>query len=649
MLVVFGVTTVVAQTAMQCLPHMACARVVSAGTAYYSCAVVYDNVDERGQLKCWGTGGPQLGLGDTDTRGDQLSDMGAALPAVDVGVGRFVVTVSNAATHTCAVLDNRRVKCWGDNSDWQLGYGDKYTRGHSSATMGEALPFVDIGTDYEAVDVCAAGVSPNWSYSCALSTAGSVKCWGSGHVISADTEIGSSWHLGTTPAEMGDNLPAINLGTSRYVTQLTCAKYDVCVILDNNQIKCWGQTSNFGGHQVAVMGDNLVALDMSTVQTGDIKIVSIDSGDAHHCVLLSSGAVACWGANDYRQTGHPLFTTHPVPQQIVSLGTGRTATQITCGGLHSCALLDNGDVKCWGRNNLGQLGLGDTADRGSVEANMGDNLPTVSLSSTLTTLAVYAGHEHTCALLSDHQLRCWGTNNEAVLGIGEDYWDTWNEIGDEPGEMGDALVAVDLAIDVANTCVLPSLPPHVLPILPMDIPSTVCSAPTTTPVPEPTTTTSTPVPEPITTTSTPVPEPIATTSTVEGLVSTTPVATQSMSTITFVITMAMSLAEFDSTKRGEYMAGVAQALAVPLGSVAIGLVTETVSRRRLLVTTIEVETVVTVPSEDTGSIEAKVTPENINGALASAGMTVDGVTQPVVAGLGDTLPIELHEWVLLDC
>ncbi|KAJ1467425.1 regulator of chromosome condensation 1/beta-lactamase-inhibitor protein II, partial [Baffinella frigidus] len=366
---------------------MACARVVSAGTAYYSCAVVYDNVDERGQLKCWGTGGPQLGLGDTDTRGDQLSDMGAALPAVDVGVGRFVVTVSNAATHTCAVLDNRRVKCWGDNSDWQLGYGDKYTRGHSSATMGEALPFVDIGTDYEAVDVCAAGVSPNWSYSCALSTAGSVKCWGSGHVISADTEIGSSWHLGTTPAEMGDNLPAINLGTSRYVTQLTCAKYDVCVILDNNQIKCWGQTSNFGGHQVAVMGDNL---------------------------------------------------------QIVSLGTGRTATQITCGGLHSCALLDNGDVKCWGRNNLGQLGLGDTADRGSVEANMGDNLPTVSLSSTLTTLAVYAGHEHTCALLSDHQLRCWGTNNEAVLGIGEDYWDTWNEIGDEPGEMGDALVAVDL-------------------------------------------------------------------------------------------------------------------------------------------------------------------------------------------------------------
>jgi hypothetical protein len=117
--------------------------------------------------------------------------------------------------------------------------------------------------------------------------------------------------------------------------------------------------------------------------------------------------------------------------------------------------------------------------------------------------------------------------------------------------------------------------------------------------------------------------------------------------------MAMSLTAFDSTKRNEYVAGVAQALSVPVDRVAIGSVTETVSRRRLLTTTIEVETVATVPIGDAESVASAVTSENINSALESAGMAVQEVTPPAVQQVVNTTPVtisdERHEWIPVGC
>ena len=137
---------------------------------------------------------------------------------------------------------------------------------------------------------------------------------------------------------------------------------------------------------------------------------------------------------------------------------------------------------------------------------------------------------------------------------------------------------------------------------------------------------------------------------------------QSLSTVTFTATLLISLVEFDSTKREQYVAGVAQVLSVPVSSVSIGTVTENVSRRRrLLATTIDVETIVTVPSEDTGSVAAAATTENLNGELESNGMTTDGVNEPDIQMVVATTPVvitttttpitigDLHEWVPLGC
>lgn len=112
---------------------------------------------------------------------------------------------------------------------------------------------------------------------------------------------------------------------------------------------------------------------------------------------------------------------------------------ISAGGSRSCALLEGGLVDCWGSNTLGQLGLGDGRDRGDDPGEMGDNLRPVNLGTGRTATAIAAGGEHTCALLADGAVKCWGLNLDGRLGLG----DTQGR-GGNPGEMGENLPTVDL-------------------------------------------------------------------------------------------------------------------------------------------------------------------------------------------------------------
>jgi alpha-tubulin suppressor-like RCC1 family protein len=111
-----------------------------------------------------------------------------------------------------------------------------------------------------------------------------------------------------------------------------------------------------------------------------------DVVDCHTCALLDNGSVKCWGRNSFGQLGlgdtnHRGNGAGQMGDNllVVGLGNGRTATSIRAGGFHTCALLDNGSVKCWGRNSFGQLGLGDTNHRGNGAGEMGDNLPVVNV------------------------------------------------------------------------------------------------------------------------------------------------------------------------------------------------------------------------------------------------------------------------------
>ena len=102
-------------------------------------------------------------------------------------------------------------------------------------------------------------------------------------------------------------------------------------------------------------------------------------------------------------------------------------------------MLDNSSIKCWGYNASGQLGLGDANNRGVGSNEMGDNLPSIDLGSGKTARAISAGDSHTCAVLDNASLKCWGKNDSGQLGLGNT-----STLGDASGEMGDNLPAIGL-------------------------------------------------------------------------------------------------------------------------------------------------------------------------------------------------------------
>jgi len=328
-----------------------------------------------GDTKCWGSnaaGG--LGLGNANDRGDEIGEMGSDLPFVDVG-GPAVLNLSTFSG-ACAVLVGGSLKCWGANWYGQLGLGDTEHRGNESGEMGDALPYVDLG-DFVPVSVARG------THACAVSAVGELKCWGSngdGRLGLGDTE-----DRGDEPGEMGDALPVVDFGDGAVAEQVSVS-YNTCVLLQGGEVKCWGSDSSGllawpgvagpVGDEPGEMGDALPTIDVGGV------VEQLELGGLHACVLLEGGDVRCWGANDDGQLGQG--NTDPFSGSVadllpIDLGTDERAVLIAAGGGHACAVLESGCLKCWGGNIRGQLGYGDTEARGDEPGEMGDNLPCIEV------------------------------------------------------------------------------------------------------------------------------------------------------------------------------------------------------------------------------------------------------------------------------
>jgi len=416
-----------------------CARHILAVSSanLHACAILYP-----GKVKCWGRGAEgRLGYGDTNSRGGGSTDM-ATLPFVDLGTGRTAKSISTNG-HTCAVLDNGWVKCWGGNLHGQLGLGDVAFRGDNAGEMGDALPAVALGTGRTAKSVLAGE-----NHSCALLDDGSLKCWGFNN--HGQLGLGDTNSRGDTPDEMGDALPAIDLGTGRKAVQIALAHEATCALLDNGRIKCWGSgqyhlagqgDSADRGKSAGQMGDALPYVDLGTGHTA--KYVAV--GYAHACAILDDDSVKCWGYNlDGRLGLGDLNSRGDATGEMgdalptVSLGTGLTPKELVGGGSQTCAMLTTGGVKCWGLGSP-YNGLGDTVTRGTSLTQMGDALPFVSYGTSRTPVSFTGGWNTVCLVFSNDTTKCWGANNYGQLGLGD-----FNARGDNAGEMGDLLPAIVL-------------------------------------------------------------------------------------------------------------------------------------------------------------------------------------------------------------
>lgn len=371
--------------------------------------------DVAGKLHCMGTNSNGALGQTTGNQGPGYYQWADDTSAINLGTGRTLVDLASGGDSSanngnnnfhCALLDNSKVKCWGTNSNGQLGLGDTSHRGDGAGEMGDSLPYVDLGTN-----VTARAVVAGFNFACAIVeggsvVAGSVKCWGSNS--SGQLGLGDTATRGDNSNEMGDNLPTVNLGTGRTAVAITAGFGTVCAVLDNGKVVCWGYNLNANagrdlatagaasniGDVAGEMGSALTAVNLGT----NYVATQVTAGWQHTCALLNDNlTLKCWGGNWAGQLGQGNTTNRGDATSTVAtmsgidlgLSNGETIVTVEAGlGTHTCVLTSSNRVKCWGSNSSGQLGLGDTAARGDAAGEMGANLPAVDLSEPLTATEV---------------------------------------------------------------------------------------------------------------------------------------------------------------------------------------------------------------------------------------------------------------------
>lgn len=348
---------------------------IAAGNSHV-CAILND-----GSVKCWGNNSSgQLGLDSAAAAmGDGGGEMGDSLATVNLGASRTAIAISAGSEHTCAILDNETLKCWGNNSVGQLGQDSTTTYGASAGSMSTLSP-VSLGVGRTVRQVVAFGDS-----TCAFLDNSVVKCWGEN--ASGQLGIGSTAYKGATPGSMA-TLTGIDFG-SRTVAQLAGHSSTVCARFTNGQVACWGDVLNgqagletsgtYIGDTAGEMGSSLQSAHLTGYTATAITV-----GQSHVCALFDDTSARCWGDGSNGQLGTEStdslgVTTNDMSGPSISLGSGLNATAISAGGFHTCALLNDYSLKCWGNNDIGQLGLEDTDTRGHTSGTMGDNLPNVNV------------------------------------------------------------------------------------------------------------------------------------------------------------------------------------------------------------------------------------------------------------------------------
>jgi cysteine-rich repeat protein len=403
---------------------------IDVGTQY-TCALLV-----TGAVRCWGSGYEgRLGYGNTNDIGDNESPAAAG----NVNVGDTITQIAAGNAHTCALLDTGAVRCWGSGYEGRLGYGNTNHIGDNESPA--AAGNVDVGG--AVIQIAAGG-----AHTCALLDTGVVRCWGHGYL----GQLGYG-----NPYDIGDDespVAAGNVDVGGAVIQIAAGVYHTCALLDTGAVRCWG----YGYHgQLGYRTANNVGDDESPGTAGDVDVggavIQIATGVYHTCALLDTGAVRCWGQGAYGQLGYGNTINigdDESPATAGDVDVGGTAIQIAAGGFHTCALLDTGAARCWGVGARGRLGYGNTSDIGDDEspALAGD----VDVGGSIIQIA--ANHRHTCALLGTGAVRCWGFGDAGRLGYGN-----MSDVGDDEspalaGNVNVGGIVIQIAAGALHSCAL---------------------------------------------------------------------------------------------------------------------------------------------------------------------------------------------------
>jgi alpha-tubulin suppressor-like RCC1 family protein len=361
--------------------------------------------------------------------------------------------ISTGQKHSCFLdISNGRIKCWGDNFYGQLGLGLPYGTNPTLDPVTSSTAYINLGLNSVAAQMKAIEVASGRYHTCSILTFNAatsyVKCWGDNTRAQLGIGLitGFKTIVGDEANEMAPNISAAggtiaNVGTNNIALSLSLGESHSCAIVKNTvsglkNVHCWGDNT-YGQAGIGInTGVNAMIGDTYPEMQGLANLIPgapvftpkmLATGQYHTCALSYEGLIYCWGRNDQGQLGLGNNVDRLAPVAL-NIGAGITATYIAAGGDHTCAILSDNTMKCWGSNSNGQLGMNLSSavvayynDASSTLTNVTsiNDITTVPLPPATTVDNIFLGAHHTCAQFSsDKQLRCWGLGTYGVIGSG---------------------------------------------------------------------------------------------------------------------------------------------------------------------------------------------------------------------------------------
>ena len=399
---------------------------ISAGHSY-SCGL-----GSNGQSYCWGYNGyGQLGDGTTETRITPVLVNQGARPA-DVTFS----SISTEIFHICGIGSDGNGYCWGSNSSGQLG-NKSTTNSNVAVLVNTDYQYrITVGNNVLTQDIPGGStsitVSPIPAHAVGAASVGLTRVIDN---VSSNSTSYTYTNLATpditsiTPSTISSNTSDtfsiagtgfLDYGPMNNLTNFSSGYQTTCGVDSNGNGYCWGHNT-YGqlGNGEIQPSSNIPVLVSQGERPSNVTFTSISTGFEYSCGIGSDGQAYCWGRNNYGQLGNGNTGTDSSTPVLVSQGarpSNVTYTKISTGNAwdkaHVCALGNDGNIYCWGKNNLGQLGNGYTTD---------SNIPVlVSKPGGVTFSSISAGNDHTCSLSTDGNGYCWGYNNNGQLGDGTD-------------------------------------------------------------------------------------------------------------------------------------------------------------------------------------------------------------------------------------
>ena len=314
----------------------------------------------------------------------QLGDSTAAPTSVPVSVfqpGLTFVKLTSGAVHNCALDSSGQAYCWGYNADGRLG---------DSTYVNPLIPVAVLPMG----GVAFASISGGNAHTCGLDAAGQGYCWGN----NSYGQIGDSTLVGpATPI-------AVHQPAGVVFSSISAGASHTCALATTGQAYCWG----YGGD--GALGNNsALGSRIPLAVQGGLSFTLVTTEYSHTCGLTSAGQAYCWGRNDSGQLGDSTLTNRSVPT-AVHQPAGVTFASLATGSAYTCGLTSAGQAYCWGNNQYGSLGTGNTTAYRTPTA--------VAQPAGVTFTAVRTGAGHSCGLDTGGQTWCWGRNQYSQMGDG---------------------------------------------------------------------------------------------------------------------------------------------------------------------------------------------------------------------------------------